>query len=391
MSLSFDWIATLAYFLYKRGWSQKCCVSCGETYFQKKRKVTSTTHNCTWRGCGGSSEIFRTLSKRKRPMPIWRLVSILETAIVGSGYVKTQPLHIANTHGTTDLVVAGVQVFDGVIHKGLPIQESKCSILQPSIRMQFQEQVATSDGVATSFVNACTCHADATFDDHLNAIDAWIGALSRAGLYADDLTLVCREKTVDWGTGAFTAHNLFFVYGGLELGDGTYLVVPRHERPALAISDVGFGLERLAWAVNKTESYWDLIRPLTIKANVELVDICRTLALLTLSGIRPGNKGPGLQLRRLAGVLAERYPYKSWHDVVLSAMTHWQQFVTNPIASDEARTVVSLEVDRLLGVKLQKALALPTMRARESLQDYGARMVYTEGVDPVRIRTYLGQ
>ena len=88
----------------------------------------------------------------------------------------------------------------------------------------------------------------------------------------NDFVIVMRTSEKDWGTGTFSAIELFFVYGGLELGDAAYLSIPQATRPAIPISDIGFGLERIAWAVNKTGSYFDILLPLSEAGTKEMFD-----------------------------------------------------------------------------------------------------------------------
>lgn len=82
------------------------------------------------------------------------------------------------------------------------------------------------------------------------------------------------------------ALELFFCYGGLELGDATYLQAPQSNRATIPISDIRFGLEKIAWAINKTKSYFDTLMPWTIIGIREMFDACRTITLLALFGVQ---------------------------------------------------------------------------------------------------------
>ena len=181
------------------------------------------------------------------------------------GFRQITSRNIANFDGQTDLVIAGVQMFDDIIHRNQQIREDKMFVAQPCVRMQFQQQVESQEGTSTSFVNVCTEKMGANFDEHLDTIDYWCTILSKLGLHMSDFIVVMRTSINDWGTGKFSALELFFSYGGLELGDAAYLLIPQANRTSIPISDIGFGLERIAWAMNKTDSYFDMLTPLDIK------------------------------------------------------------------------------------------------------------------------------
>jgi len=66
------------------------------------------------------------------------------------------PRNIANIDGETDLVIAGVQMFDDIIHHNGQIRTVPMFVEQPCVRMQYQQHVATQEGTSTSFVNVCT-------------------------------------------------------------------------------------------------------------------------------------------------------------------------------------------------------------------------------------------
>jgi hypothetical protein len=242
--------------------------------------------------------------------------------------------------------------------------------------MQFQPRIESQEGISTSFVNVCTEEMGIKFSEHLQSVDHWCTVLSKLGLHMNDFIVVMRTSLHDWGTGNFSASELFFSYGGLELGDAAYLLVPQVSRPAIPISDIGFGLERLAWAINKTDSYFDILMPWTAAGTREMFDSCRTMALLLLCGVQAANKGPGLQLRRFAKVLSEKYYGVDVYSLLAYYFDYWAQFIKPSINREFAVRLARLEIERFVNLKVCGMLSLPPPRV-ETTEAYLDRLVYT--------------
>ncbi len=370
-----DFIAETINFMKGCGWNCYVCNACGRNFFSKKQ-LHGLNVVCNWRSCCKNAKSFKGLGKRKSLLKPSQVAQKIEVHFSSQNLKIRQPLNIVNTQGLTDLVIAGVQSFDDIIHRAQPIREGAFYIAQPCVRMQFQTSVATQDGTSTSFVNVCTESMGADFGSHLLAVDQWCGALSRVGLHMNDFTIVARLSKKDWGTGEFEAFELFFIYEGLELGDAAYLQIPQQHRPHLKISDIGFGLERMTWAVNKTDSYFDTLMPMTGAGTTEMFDACRTLALLALCGVRPANKGAGLQFRRFAKMLSEKYSCEDLYGYLSHYFGYWAQFVVPAIGREDALVRVRLEVERYVNLKVCEMLKLPPPR-EETTEAYLERMVYT--------------
>jgi hypothetical protein len=305
-----------------------------------------------------------------------------------AGFDSVAPLNIANVDGQTDLVIAGVQMFDDIIHRNQPLRNGRVFVTQPCVRMQFQPQVETQEGTSTSFVNVCTEQMGTSFDEHLQSVDHWCTILSKLGLHMNDFVVVMRVSQHDWGTGEFSALELFFCYGGLELGDAAYLQVPQSNRAAILISDIGFGLERIAWAINKTESYFDILAPWTEIGTREMFDACRTIALLILCGVQATNKGPGLQFRRFAKVLGEKYYGVDLFEILPYYFDYWTQFITPSIERADAVMLARLEIERFVNLKICAMLNLPPPRD-ETTDAYLDRLVYTCNISIYELRNAI--
>lgn len=374
-------------FMAKRGWQRHSCDECHSTYFSKPSTNTDISV-CGWRKCDKGNYPFRAYTKRKKMLPPVQISTDMSEYFRSAGFDSVAPQNIANFDGQTDLVIAGVQMFDGIIHRNQDIRSDKVFVSQPCVRMQFQPHVELREGTSTSFVNVCTEQMGAEFSEHLQSVDHWCTILSKLGLHMNDFVIVMRTSVNDWGTGKFSSIELFFSYGGLELGDAAYLLIPQPSRSAIPISDIGFGLERIAWAVNKTDSYFDTLTPWTASGAREMFDLFRTIALLVLCGVRAANKGPGLQFRRLAKVLSEKYCGADIHSAIAYYFDYWAKFIKPSIGRDVTIQITRLEIERFVNLKVCAMLGLPPPRD-ETTEAYFDRLVYTGGISIHELREAL--
>ncbi len=371
----------------EKGWREHQCKQCDITFFAKlATKIDIST--CGWHKCDKGGYLFRTFSKRKKLMKPSQISAKMGGYFCSAGFNSAAPLNIANIDGQTDLVIAGVQMFDNIIHHNQSLRNDKVFVAQPCVRMQFQPQVESQEGTSTSFVNVCTEQIGVSFDEHLQSVDHWCTVLSKLGLHMNDFVVIMRTSQNDWGTGEFSALELFFCYGGLELGDAVYLQVPQSNRAAIPISDIGFGLERIAWAINKTESYFDILTPWTAIGAREMFDACRTTALLALCGVQATNKGPGLQFRRFAKVLGEKYYGAGLFEILPYYFDYWTQFITPSIEQADAVMLARLEIERFVNLKICTMLNLSPPRV-ETIDAYLDRLVYTCNMSICELRKVI--
>lgn len=373
-SLKTDISRVASEFMTKRGWKEHECAVCGKTFFSKSSSVGIAV--CGWHLCDNGSYSFRTFVKRKKLVTPAEASTKMAEYFGSIGFKLVAPRNVANLEGQTDLIIAGVQMFDGIIHQNQEIQEDRMFVAQPCVRMQFQQYVEAQEGTSTSFVNVCTEKMNVKIDEHLQIVDNWCTALSKLGLHMKDFIVIMQTSVNDWGTGKFSALELFFSYGGLELGDAAYSLVPQAHHAPVSISDIGFGLERIVWAMNKTDSYFETLMPWTSDGSREMFDSCRTLALLALCGVQASNKGPGLQFRRFSKVLSEKYYGREVYSILEYYFNYWSQFIKPSISRDAAVQLVRLEIDRFINLEVSEKLKLPSPRD-ETTEAYLNRMVYT--------------
>jgi hypothetical protein len=169
-------------FMEKKGWFKHQCGNCDRSFFSK-HSVAAGTSFCGWGKCNKGNYPFRTFSKRKKLLRLSQINTKVMEYFCSNGFSFVAPQNIANTNGQTDLIVAGVQMFDDIIHCNQQLRTDKMLVFQPCVRTQFQSQVGSQEGISTSFVNVCTEQMGASFDQHLQSIDQWLTILSNLGLH----------------------------------------------------------------------------------------------------------------------------------------------------------------------------------------------------------------
>jgi len=160
--------------------------------------------------------------------------------------------------------------------------------------------------------------------------------------------------------------------------------IPTRSGSIVDVSDIGFGLERIAWALNKTPRYYDLLKPSIVNLPREVCDAYRTVTLLALSGVRPGNKGPGLQFRRLANTASQVGCGIDLYAMVTYYVRYWSDFVQTRQTPESVYQVIGLEIDRFLNLKICAAGNLPPPQ-NETTEAYFYRLVYTLGMDAQKL------
>lgn len=364
-------------FFKARGWTKKEC-NCGKIYYSK---INSTASSCGT--CSDSSFTFRDIPRKKSIMSPGVLNTKALDFFSSKGFSLHESLNVARTVGGTDLIVAGVQVFDPIIHGYAEVESRTLFIAQPSIRMQFVSDVSGSNGTSTSFVNICTEVINISITEHLENLDQWFTFLSSLGIHFSGITLIPRLKTSNWGTGDFNAIEIFIVYAGLELGDANYMnIMLKNSDESIVISDIGLGLERILWAINKTTSYFDVISPHSFNVTEDMYDSVRTITLLVCCGVIGSNKGPGLQFRRIARKIYElNSALTNVRECVEYAHSYWINFIDTSVSTNTAFSIIKNEIDRLRKDDLRTILLtltqnVPLPKQNESYEEYIEKLVY---------------
>jgi len=291
-------LKTTESFLAQKEWREVECRSCGSPFFAKS---SYNLDSCGSYKCTGYE--FLAEPKKKKTLSPQRLGSKISSHFISQGYQVAARLPIVNQTGSTLFTGTCGQVFDNAIFNEQEYKSSPLLAIQPVIRLQGKDLVGVTDGFSTSFVNIASEQMGASKEQHLQNLNTWLDSLSESGIYMGTISLVPVVGTPDWGGIKPTGLTLRINYLGLELGVSNYFPAIRQDsRDTLKMSDISFGLERLAWALSKTPSYFDVLGPLDRSAVEEYrkMDRIRTITLMLASHVTPSNKDRGSKLRSLA-------------------------------------------------------------------------------------------
>ena len=261
-----------------------------------------------------------------------------------ANYEIAKPISVVNPSGTTIFTTAGVQLLDYAIHKEVPFSAKPQFIAQPVIRTQFAGCI--SQGTSISFINIATERLPASPEAHFKALETWLRLFEQLGFKKEKFVFKAKDDDKKWGKRAFTSHELFVAYDGLEIGDASYSPsIPQDTRQSLQVSDIGFGLERIKWIL-QGGSYFDSFLSGTSKlsSNENILALTQSLALIAGSKIKPGNKDHGYRFRQFSKSLVDRL--KGAHQETLPILEHYYDEWIKWISLPNSRNEVAGSVDR---------------------------------------------
>lgn len=109
------------------------------------------------------------------------------------------------------------------------------------------------------------------------------------------------------------------------------------------------GSNTLAWAINKTPSYFDIIGPLDFSlkgsSTHSYIDKYRTATLMAASGVVPSNKDRGSKLRKMVKDFSSSDSRLS-HELVRYYYQWWSQFSIQPLSQQQTLDLLSKESRR---------------------------------------------
>ncbi len=228
--------------------------------------------------------------------------SELNNYFLQKDYNCIKPFPVENNNDTIFLT-AGIQPILKQFRENNLLNSKKVYVSQPVIRTQFMNSL--SEGSSLAFINSTTAGFNISENEHKNLVKDWLELFSIVGLKSSNITTYSKNYERIWGDLLVSGEKTFYYYNGLELGDTTFFTKISKDNCNIGIetiSDVGFGLERIRWCVNKS-SYFDLysdssaISP-PIKAYLS------ALALLCVNDIKPSNKNAGYRYRMFSKKLA---------------------------------------------------------------------------------------
>ncbi|WP_405976932.1 hypothetical protein [Streptomyces sp. NBC_00158] len=352
----------LAGYLLPNGWRLTACPSCGRSYYGKGSPVCGSD----W--CPGTTPATAPAgAPHPGPAAQWtRIRRVLETR----GLTPFAMPGLRGTARDTDLVVSALQYLDPVVHQGAPAPSGPMVLAQPCVRWRYLPVAGREEAVSSSFVNLSSLEVGgpALIDRLADHLDLWLDCLSAVGVTARDTTVALSDESCAYGPYAGLRADLNS--GGLEIGEiNWYGTVEDTAGRELTVIDCGFAFERIAWTAPRTDSYHAMLAPVFLPSGESagglpggvVNDRVRTLALLSLSGVTPGSRGPRRYVRQLADELA--VPFLAGVNLP-SALEHavrfWRQF-TPPAAVGDAEAVelAVAAVERRATAQLARALQQP--------------------------------
>ena len=380
---------TIINFLISRNWIYNECSQCRKIFFTKK-----PLDNCSWRGCSSDAFKFRKKPKTTKNKSLDDIINIIKKNFYSYHFKNEDPLNIESKVGDTDLIGAAVQVINPILFESSEISPKNSLIFQPSIRAQHLKKADDFfeiEGLSTSFVNVATVSTVLDIQKHLEIIDRWLTTFSYCGLYMGDFSLVLREKkNNNWGTGGFHSIELFFNYIDLEIGDASYFKINTNKGHNFSVSDIGFGLERIYWAIRKTDSYSDILEPPSkLGLNSKLQDIVRTLVLMKMNNVSLGNKGAGLYLKNLIKYsLLQLHNNLSYCDINYYC-NYWGKFLVSNKSPIEILIQIQNDIDSIFVNLSRKKYGLSPILKGETINEFYDRMIIENKLSEKEIKALL--
>jgi hypothetical protein len=352
-------------YLIGRGWHLGRCSSCDNEFYSKQAFVTCQDYDCT------QAFPFLDLQGRKAFIFLEDLAQSTREFFNEQGFEGIAPATIlGHPEKGPFLISAGVQHFlQNIVGTTQLTSRVGYFIPQPSVRMQYFEDVGLGKAVSTSFVNVCTVQPDSTIQDFVRHLDAWLDYLSHVGLFVNHTTIIKQKQILrpdlselnPWSQARF--RNIWICYGGLELGDASFIFGLPTIYATRSLVDIGFGLERICWALNKTKSYAHVIGPFThaFTNKFELLDSVRTMTLLSLGGVRPGREGPGYRLRQLIKrAVSMTSEFGEIEGLIGYYFAFWSLFLKLGSTSQMCHDVIREEFRRDSNIEIYDRLRLPS-------------------------------
>jgi len=299
---------------------------------------------------------FLRYSKRNIPYAPIEVADRTKDFMIKSGFDEIKAETIFGKYPDDPLFfTSGVQNLTSWIHGEDNPYDYPIYIAQPVIRTNFRDNVGK--GKVSSFVNLSTLKHLLESSEHIGFIDLWMQHLSGLGFFVSDFNLELKEKDRNnegsiWDKSEGV--HLKFKYGGMELGSAG-AIYPTINSVSAPLSDIGFGLERLVWAINKTDDFSDVLgpKPSSFSNNYAFADSLRTLTLLGIGGLSREDKDRFRQFRIYLGgiekdsldMIAIRYYY-----------SFWSRFLKPKRSFEEMSYFVFTELNRLRNQRLIKKI-----------------------------------
>ncbi|MCM8803329.1 MAG: alanine--tRNA ligase-related protein [Candidatus Omnitrophica bacterium] len=330
---------TLTKYLNENDWERSICPVCNRGYWSK---TYNKKENCQQVECVPEGEYFfsKILKKKPRYQPIDKVNEEFIDYFKKLGYTETTPREIYRGKDTL-LTICGLQRWDDVFEGKAPVTSVRYVFNQPSIRLQDLEKVRKTGRHLTSFNMLSIQQFDANWKRYVDVLDDLLSYLSDAPkIPVQELTIV--EDT--WEGGAYGGSCLEFMFGGMEIGTIVYV-----NRP-LECVDVGLGLERISWLLNKSESIFDVVGPISDSEfkDYGIMDTYRTLTLMIGQGMKPGKKGVGSIIRSFIKDNFYDLRRSDLDRLVEFYYDQWSKFIELYVPKNDVVKIIRSELNREL-------------------------------------------
>lgn len=313
----------IIYYFEKRGWTLK--VSDDKTFYLEKN-YTSTIKNKIKKDFLLNDEKF---------------YNILNNAISDLKIPYQVYNSLDNKNNDTNFVIAGFQTINDFLSKSIENYKCKWCSFQPVIRLKEKDICGVKEGYFTSFINVCEISVDTTFIEYLDDLDNWINILSKCSLHTSGLQIKLKNKTnINNGVG------VKFIYKGIELGDAN-LYKYEFNGKKMMVSDIGFGYERILWAINNGKNFF---APFVFKydyllGNLKDIDRIKTVTLMVMTNIVPRSNGKGKYVRALVNDLNTFTYYEKIDKYVEKYYNFYSKFITPILSLNQVKEIIKNEIN----------------------------------------------
>lgn len=213
-----------------------------------------------------------------------------EFEVRGVGRDALMPLSYARG---SEVLHSAVQALDPYLKDGRPYVYRSGFLPQPVVRARF-DPAALRQGFLSAFVNASRVHPVASVAAYAEAVREGTEVLIAAGL--DRRALHLSGDLAGWVREEVEGMTIRLHADRTEVGDFVFVQSRAHQRQRAL--DMGFSLERFAWAASGRP--WDdlVFGSASGLAPRGELDALRTAVLLVGSGIDPSVSGPGKIAKR---------------------------------------------------------------------------------------------
>lgn len=292
---------------------------------------------------------------------------------------------------STFFTTAGIQHLETLIREKGGFEKEKFAIFQPVIRSQFIDKV--SEGTSTSFVNFSIGITESTPNDFISICNEFIHMLEQRGIKVSDLRFNIESNHSSHGEKIFDNISVSVFFQNVELGECVYIYdYPVGENKKIPITDFGFGVERLNWAIKKDADYlpefseiYSKYKEIDKNKLSSIFDAVRSMVLIAGDGVVPSGKDHGYRLRQFSKRFIDRNKALGLdiEKMVHLSFDEWNKWGNKAsITKENVVKVIKTENDRnfnsLFLVKLKESKGKDIyIEINQSMEEFLAQMEFS--------------